>query len=941
MPSYDSDNPGNDIYVPEDLVPAQISPYDYTYTDVGGTDTVVFTGDYTNPVTWGTHIYLQAGDGVNALWRTEIVRRTFPNGPSGQMIEIVMAINGQIENVIGSGGTDQIGGSWIANLLQGDADDVAGGNDYINGYDGNDTLVGMGGNDILYGDDPTNFNAGSNDLLIGDSDPYVQQGGNIANGNDSLYGGQGNDTLYAGPGTNLLDGGTGYDTADYGRHMSGDTNYFSVRAIVDLGAGTAQVYETDLYDGTEYIVANDTIADIERVNGTAGNDSLAGDALNNDLFGSWGDDSLSGAGGADNLFGEDGNDSLAGGDAADTLYGAAGDDTLNGGNGDDSLEGAAGNDRLIGGNDRDLLNGGDGTDGLTGGNGDDTLNPGAAGTNDLLRGEAGNDLLNSSGTGRYYGDDGNDTIRAGQGTGPAEYLDGGDGLDTLDLTTGLAQPYLLDLASGATGFAQRSFLNFENVTAGAAADRLLGTSGANLLSGGGGNDTLGGRDGDDLLRGGEGADSLDGGAGFDIVSYSDSTGGVAVSLAAQTATGGYATGDLIAGFEGVEGSGWNDTLTGSANADYLGGSYGADSILGGDGNDTLNGGYDSDTIRGGAGDDVLVGDNGVNLLYGGDGADTADYSRFEVLNGFLYNAHVEINLAAHTATVSAYDIDIPGPAIVLATDMLDSVEHVIGMDASDTMIGDSFANRLSGGGGDDTIRGAGGNDTLSGGTGGDYMVGGIGDDSYYVDSANDTAVESAGQGSDTVYSNISLALGAQLENLRLEGSANLAGTGNGLDNRLYGNGGANLLRGLNGNDALAGGAGNDTLEGGAGNDTLSGGSGADLYRFLGSNLGTDRITDFDKGADRFDLGGRSFTGANVTASGDTVLTYQGGSLRIGGVAGLTLAEWNALVIPGAGRTAAFSADTHRADTAAFSPPSHVLEAYHAPIAFHFSDWLLN
>jgi len=922
MPSYESDNPGNDVYVPEDLVPAQTWPYLYTYTDVGGTDTVAFSGAYDNPGGYGTFTFLQAGDGVNAPWRTQIVRRTFPSGPSGPMVEIVMAINGRIENVIGGGGTDSIAGSWIANLLQGDPDDVAGGNDYLNGFDGNDTLVGMGGSDILYGDDPTNFNAGSNDLLIGDSDPYVQQGGNIAMGSDSLYGGQGDDTLFAGPGTNLLDGGAGYDTADYARHISGDPNYFAMRVVVDLGAGTAQAFTTDLLDGTEYIVANDTITGIERVNGGEGNDSLTGDALGNDLYGGFGADGLNGGGGTDNLYGEDGNDSLAGGDGADRLYGAVGDDTLNGGNGDDTLDGAAGSDKLVGGTGRDLVAGGDGADTLSGGAGDDTLDPGSAGTGDLVHGDGENDRITSSGTGRYYGDAGNDTIRAGAGTGPAEYLDGGDGVDTLDLTTGVAQAYLLDLESGTTGIALRSFVNFENVYAGSTADRVLGSASANLLLGAGGNDTLAGRDGSDTLNGGDGADSLDGGTGFDVVSYAGAGGAVTVNLAARTA-GGAAAGDVLAGFEGIEGSSWGDTLIGSADANLVLGGFGDDSILGGDGNDTLSGGSQNDTIRGGAGDDLLAGGDGTNLLYGGDGADTADYGSFEALNAFLANLRVELDLAAHTATVTGVDIDIPGPPIVLAVDTLDSIEHAIGTDGNDLLAGDVAANRLTGGGGNDTLRGAVGNDTLSGGTGEDSMSGGAGDDSYYVDNVKDVAAESAGQGTDTVYSTMSWALGAQLEILRLAGSAGLTGIGNALDNRLYGNGGANLLQGLSGNDGLSGGTGSDTLEGGSGNDTLTGGAGADLFRFWGTNVGNDRITDFDESADRFDLGGRTFTAMSVTASGDTVLSYAGGSVRVTGVDGLDLAAWNALVVAGSGR----------ASTAGLG--------HDAPLHLHIGDWLLS
>ena len=59
-------------------------------------------------------------------------------------------------------------------------------------------------------------------------------------------------------------------------------------------------------------------------------------------------------------------------------------------------------------------------------------------------------------------------------------------------------------------------------------------------------------------------------------------------------------------------------------------------------------------------------------------------------------------------------------------------------------------------------------------------------------------------------SSITFALGANVENLTLTGSANINGTGNAL---------ANVLTGNSGNNILDGGAGADTMIGGAGNDT--------------------------------------------------------------------------------------------------------------------------
>ena len=66
-------------------------------------------------------------------------------------------------------------------------------------------------------------------------------------------------------------------------------------------------------------------------------------------------------------------------------------------------------------------------------------------------------------------------------------------------------------------------------------------------------------------------------------------------------------------------------------------------------------------------------------------------------------------------------------------------------------------------------------------------------------------------------------------NLTLTGSGNINGTGNSLNNTLFGNTGNNLLSGGAGADSLLGNAGNDTLMGGVGADTMTGGTGNDWY----------------------------------------------------------------------------------------------------------------
>jgi len=153
--------------------------------------------------------------------------------------------------------------------------------------------------------------------------------------------------------------------------------------------------------------------------------------------------------------------------------------------------------------------------------------------------------------------------------------------------------------------------------------------------------------------------------------------------------------------------------------------------------------------------------------------------------------------------------------------------------------------------GADTLSGLDGADTLNGGAGADRMEGGAGSDVYYVDVSGDQVIEtlsgSAGGAVDKVISTASFTLGANVERLTLSGSAAIDGTGNGLDNVIYGNGGANRLNGLAGGDIISASSGNDTINGGAGADTLTGGSGADRFVFARGEAAGDVIKDFALG----------------------------------------------------------------------------------------------
>jgi serralysin len=300
------------------------------------------------------------------------------------------------------------------------------------------------------------------------------------------------------------------------------------------------------------------------------------------------------------------------------------------------------------------------------------------------------------------------------------------------------------------------------------------------------------------------------------------------------------------------------------------------------------GGIDTLDASGYATDQIIDLTPGALSSIGGVTYDTAP--SFEQVNANRAAAgYAPVALATYNSNMAAL---ANNPVVGRLTDNVGiaygvTIENGVGGSGSDQLIGNTAANTLTGNAGDDTLEGRDGadildgglgDDVLDGGAGVDRMTGGAGDDRYVIDSWRDTVKETAGGGTDIVWSAISYSLGSNLENLRLTGDAKL-GTGNGLANVIEGNDAFNLLSGeagndslfgAGGNDILLGGSGNDRLNGGAGFDVLIGGSGADVYAFDassfpdGEDLSIDFVSDFTRG-DLFDF---SALDADAALDGD-------------------------------------------------------------------------
>ncbi len=415
--------------------------------------------------------------------------------------------------------------------------------------------------------------------------------------------------------------------------------------------------------------------------------------------------------------GTTGNDTLFGGALDDTLNGLAGNDTLHGGPGGDAHNGGGGTnkvsyqyatsgvtaDLVAPGNNtgdaagdsyssiRDLV-GSDYADDLRGSFGDNVIFGGAG--DDLLLGRAGVDQL--------FGQAGDDVLEGGAG---ADVLNGGAGDNTASYSTagGVLVVDLFSPDKNTGDAAGDGYVSVTNLIGSMFSDELWGTFGDNMLTGGGGSDFLRGRDGDDTLigeagndrlEGREGADAMFGGAGQDTAYYLSSAAGLTVDLANPLGNTGNAAGDTYDSVENVQGSFQDDIIRGDGQNNVLIGSTGDDQLFGRDGDDTLTGQ---------GGNDVLDGGAGADTLQGGAGFDIASYA------SALAGVHADLIQTGNNT----------GDA---AGDSYNAIGGLRGSAFDDVLLGTFGQNRLEGGAGKDVLQGRRGGDTYNGGAGDDVFV---------------------------------------------------------------------------------------------------------------------------------------------------------------------------------------------------------------------------
>ncbi|WP_422000970.1 calcium-binding protein [Roseovarius mucosus] len=602
-----------------------------------------------------------------------------------------------VENVIASPDQDhKIRGTDGANVIYtGDGIDV------ITGLDGNDTIDAGGEDDYIIGGrgaDVINAGAGNTDVMIsgsaaqaGISDHYI--------------------------------GGDGFDVVSY--TSSSNTIRFDINDQTDDPSILQQLLS--YMDGIE---ASGPVR-IDAGSGRISRFDLAGNLVTTDT-----------TDGVEGFMGSDLADTLFGAPTARLLHGAGGDDVIHTG-GTENIDGGEGDDLIL----IEEVEGGSTALQVKGGSGFDRLQlDGVGDARWFYRVESaisltlrahkttvqGEDLRNAGDVFFSLRPREVEEISLGNFDDHAIYAPGGSATAFFFLQDGN------DRFDGQNGFA--------DVHAGLGNDiGNFNTGGGGIFRGGAGDDFAvfddAGRDNaaimgadNDVVRIERFRGTADGGTGYDTIAFdvnfnsrivANLAAGTVVSFNGLVVNNSEQVDMTLENFEVVIATEFNDLIDGSSRSEQILGRGGNDTLRGAEGRDKLYGGAGNDTLEGGADEDLLHGGPGNDRLDGGAGNDTASYTwaRPGGLDGAIIAdgfGAVTVNLETGSATGA------------FGTDVLISIENVIGTGADDRLIGNALNNMLSGGAGHDSLEGGAGDDILITGAGDDTVVAGAGDDTVVV-----------------------------------------------------------------------------------------------------------------------------------------------------------------------------------------------------------------
>ncbi|MEO6589204.1 MAG: calcium-binding protein [Pyrinomonadaceae bacterium] len=552
---------------------------------------------------------------------------------------------------------------------------------------------------------------------------------NAKDGFDVVFGMGGADEIYGGGNHDFLFGGGGKDKIYGGKGESYDVKTNIGIFTFDIGNFISGDADNDTISGSGDNGTTDKFGFADVIIGdgfavaNAGIDTVDGDAGIDFIFGQAKNDVLNNTG-----YGKIEIDKVPS-YIGSAFFGNQGDDKINGTDTPTLLSPFG--DFITGNDGNDTVNAGNGLDFVLGGNGNDTLNGGDH--TDFLFGLDGNDII--------HGNDGPEIIAGNTGedkiysdTGVIALLLGNSGNDSINGGAGI------DLAFG----------GFDN-------DVIYGGDGiVDILSGGEHEDEINGQDGLDIILGDKGRDIIKAGNGIDLVFGGDGIDDISGD--------GY---DVFSGGDQMDfmwGNDGNDIIKGDLGLDIGFGNLGDDALFGGDQMDLLSGGGGNDKLSGESGMDILLGNIGDDTLLGGDNID--------LLIGSGGNDKLDGE--------SDSDLVFGGSQNDVAN----------GGGGNDFLFGNSGDDALSGGVGNDVILGNGGADNLSGNDGNDLLFGGD-DNESNINGDADTDLIFGNGGDDTITT-----------------------TGPNSTNYAFGNVGNDKVIAYEARNLIFGGAGNDDLDGG-------------------------------------------------------------------------------------------------------------------------------
>jgi Ca2+-binding RTX toxin-like protein len=268
-----------------------------------------------------------------------------------------------IQNVTGSGGTDYIIGSAVANSIN-----AGEGNDTVQASAGVDTLVGGDGvdtlrlaqvlNGTLIADNATinlttataqTLSTGNTITMSSTDFESIDASGQLNSAVDlGLTGTAAANTLTGGAGNDTMTGGASADTFNIN---------FGADSITDLGAGAsadimvissgASVVAAVTGDYTATSATSNSGA--ATINGAAATDGDVVNMASATVVGTIGYTINAGAATASTLTGSGGVDTITGSSTGDVLVGGAGNDVINGNGGNDNITGGTGGDFITAG----------------------------------------------------------------------------------------------------------------------------------------------------------------------------------------------------------------------------------------------------------------------------------------------------------------------------------------------------------------------------------------------------------------------------------------------------------------------------------------------------------------------------------------------------------------------------------------------------------------